>query len=221
MLRTGRRTLGAIAVAAVAAGGLVTTAATGAFASPGVERTSARGKVPTAENPPPTGQVIPDEERNNMLLLIEHGASLAETHTTGHDQAAPVAAVAQPRGARTVGWTQTGTGALINQNGSTLIVSAVHNSIDGDGAVVATLTLNGNGGTDTAVRYQANGVGRFEETFSNGAPDANGVMPFTGSGKCTGGTGVHKNEKCSYTTTGTYNPNTSVVSFNITGTTTR
>lgn len=123
---------------------------------------------------------------------------------------------------RAVAFTQTGTGAVISQNGSTILVAAVKNSLDGDGATVATLTLNGTSGTDTATRYQANGVGKFEETFTLGAPDANGLVPVTGSGKCVnGGTGVHKNEKCSYTYTGTQNPTTNTVSFNITGTTSR
>jgi hypothetical protein len=55
-----------------------------------------------------------------------------------------------------------------------------------------------------------------------GAADANGLIPYNGSGKCTGpGTGVHKHEKCSYTFTGTLNPATQVVEFNITGTSTR
>jgi hypothetical protein len=48
------------------------------------------------------------------------------------------------------------------------------------------------------------------------------MIPITGSGKCVqGGTGVHKGEKCNYTYTATLNPNTNVVNFNITGTTTR
>jgi hypothetical protein len=48
------------------------------------------------------------------------------------------------------------------------------------------------------------------------------MIPVTGSGKCVqGGTGAHKGEKCTYTYTGTLNPNTNVTNFNITGTTTR
>jgi hypothetical protein len=48
------------------------------------------------------------------------------------------------------------------------------------------------------------------------------MIQITGSGKCVqGGTGVHKGEKCKYTYTGTLNPNTNVVNFTITGTTTR
>jgi hypothetical protein len=120
-------------------------------------------------------------------------------------------------------WTQTGTGASITkEDGSMLLVASVKNSLDGDGATVANIKLNGSSGTDTASRYTANGVGKFEEEFTLGAPDANGMIPITGSGKCVqGGTGVHKGEKCNYTYTATLNPNTNVVSFNITGTTTR
>jgi hypothetical protein len=120
-------------------------------------------------------------------------------------------------------WTQTGTGASITKDdGSMLLVASVENSLDGDGATVAKITLNGSNGTDTATRYTANGVGKFEEEFTLGAPDTNGMIPITGSGKCVqGGTGVHKGEKCKYTYTATLNPNTNVVNFNITGTTTR
>jgi hypothetical protein len=120
-------------------------------------------------------------------------------------------------------WTQTGTGANITkEDGSLLLVASVKNSLDGDGATVANIKLNGNSGTSTATRYQANGVGKFAEEFNLGAPDANGMIPITGSGKCVqGGTGVHKSEKCQYTYTATLNPNTNVVNFNITGTTTR
>ena len=120
-------------------------------------------------------------------------------------------------------WTQTGTGANITKDdGSMLLVASVKNSLDGDGATVANIKLNGSSGTDTASRYTANGVGKYEEEFTLGAPDANGMIPITGSGKCVqGGTGAHKSEKCQYTYTGTLNPNTNVVNFNITGTTTR
>jgi len=120
-------------------------------------------------------------------------------------------------------WTQTGTGSVITQNdGSMLSVASVQNSLDKDGAVVAKITLNGNTGTNTATRYDTNGVGKYEEEFTLGAADTSGMIPITGSGKCVqGGTGVHKGEKCKYTYTGALNPNTNVVNFNITGTTTR
>jgi hypothetical protein len=124
---------------------------------------------------------------------------------------------------KTKQWTQTGSGASITQDdGSMLLVASVDNSIDGDGATVAKVTLNGDSGIDTATRYTANGLGKFEEEFTLGAPDANGMVPIAGSGKCVqGGTGVHKGEKCNYTYTATLNSNTNVITFNITGTTTR
>jgi hypothetical protein len=120
-------------------------------------------------------------------------------------------------------WTQTGIGSSITQSdGSMLVVASVENSLDGDGATVAKVTLNGSNGTNTATRYNDNGVGKFEEEFTLGATDASGMIPITGSGKCVqGGTGVHKGEKCKYTYTGTLNPNTNVINFNITGTTSR
>lgn len=120
-------------------------------------------------------------------------------------------------------WTQTFVGASITQaDGSMLTVGSIENSLDGDGATVAKVTLNGNGGTDTATRYTANGVLKGEEEFTLGAPDANGMIPITGSGKCVkGGTGVYKGGKCNYTFTGTLNPDTNAVALNITGTTTR
>ena len=120
-------------------------------------------------------------------------------------------------------WTQTFIGASITQDdGSMLTVGSVDNSLDGDGATVAKVTLNGNRGTDTATRYTANGVFKGEEEFALGAPDASGMVPITGSGKCVqGGTGAHKGAKCNYTFTGALNPNTNAVTLKITGTTTR
>ena len=120
-------------------------------------------------------------------------------------------------------WTQTFIGASITQpDGSMLTVGSIQNSLDGDGATVAKVTLNGTSGTNTATRYTARGAGKFEEEFNLGAADASGMIPITGSGKCVkGGTGVYKGEKCNYTYTGALNPNTTVVTINITGTTTR
>jgi hypothetical protein len=124
---------------------------------------------------------------------------------------------------RAATWTQSGTGSSISQDdGSFLIVASVKNSLDGDGAVVARTTLDGSAGTNTATRYQANGVQKFRETFTLGAADANGLIPYQGSGECAGpGTGVHKHEKCNYSFTGTLNSATNVVNFDITGKTTR
>jgi hypothetical protein len=199
MLQTRRLALRLTAILAVAATGLIMTA----------------GAV-SAATPDPF--IDPPQVRDQMLAAIEHGAPMGETHAP----AAALAATHRNGKARTVPWTQSGIGANINQSGSMLVVASVKNSVDGDGAVVSTVTLNGNSGTDKATRYQANGVQNFEETFTLGAPDANGLIPYEGSGKCTGpGTGVHKNEKCSYTYSGSLDPTTNQVKFDITGTTTR
>ena len=117
-------------------------------------------------------------------------------------------------------FTQTGTGAHISQDGSTSVyVYAIKNSVDGEGATVSTLDTNA--GTIDSTRYTAGGVLTGKETFTLGAPDASGMVPVSGSGKCTGGKSAFKNNKCSYTFTGTLNPQTTVVTFQITGTFTR
>jgi hypothetical protein len=92
----------------------------------------------------------------------------------------------------------------------------------GSGLISASPVQPGESGTGFFGGYTANGVVKGEEEFTLGATDANGMIPYTGSGKCVqGGTRVHKGEKCNYIFTGTLNPNTNVVTFNITGTTTR
>jgi len=149
--------------------------------------------------------------------------------TAAPDMAASTYHVASEAPKKEKEWTQTGIGASITQpDGSMLLVASIENSIDGRGATVATVTLNGTSGTDAATRCTGNGVGKYEEEFTLGASDANGMIPITGSGsgsgsgKCVpGGTRVHKGEKCNYTYTATLNPNTNVVNFNISGTTTR
>lgn len=115
-----------------------------------------------------------------------------------------------PQKPRTVPYTATATSAQISQTGSAhVIVCAGTSSIDGDGAAVATFTINGTSGTGTAIGYFAGGVRRSKETFTVAA-GANGMVALTGSGTCTGGTGVYKHAKCSYTLTGTTNPQTNV-----------
>jgi hypothetical protein len=123
---------------------------------------------------------------------------------------------------RTIEWTQTGIGAVINQNGSLLLVAAVTNSVEGEGAAVAKdVTISGNHGTQTTTRYGPKGTVVGDEEFTLGAPGPDGMIPITGSGECVKGTGKYKHDKCTYTFTGTQNPQTNVVSFEITGTTTR
>jgi hypothetical protein len=147
---------------------------------------------------------------------------LAMIATTGL-AAGSVGSVPRSRSTRSTSFTETDTGASITQpDGSFLTVLSVKNSMDGAGAVVSMSKLNGSSGTDTATRYQENGVQRFAESFTLGTAGANGLIPITGHGKCVGpGTGVHKHERCTYTFTGTLNATTEVVNDTVTGTTTR
>jgi hypothetical protein len=123
---------------------------------------------------------------------------------------------------KSVSFTETITGAQISQNGSTLVsVWSDKNSVEGDGAGVITITLNGNNATGSGTQYWASGAAKFTETFTLGAPGADGTIPYTGTGECAGGTGVHKHEKCSFTFDGSLNPTTTVFNSNVTGTLTR
>ena len=133
------------------------------------------------------------------------------------------AGVAAGNGPRAIEWTQTGIGAVVTQDdGSMLAVASVENSVDGPGAVVSEITLSDDGGTQSARRYMANGVFVGDEEFTLGAANADGTIPFTGTGKCVkGGTRAHKNEQCTYAVSGTLDPTTNVVVFEVTGTSTR
>jgi hypothetical protein len=148
------------------------------------------------------------------MLLMTAGSAAAANHGTG------TAAAAQ-RKSRTVTFTETATCAPISQNGavSEEVCAGTH-SLDGDVAAVATIALNGLSGTDTSIEYDANGARRVKETFT-GAPGPNGMITLTGSGTCTGGTGVHRHEKCGYTLTVTTDPQTRLSHSTETGTTTR
>jgi hypothetical protein len=149
------------------------------------------------------------------VLVMTAGGAATTNRGTG------TALAAQQHKSRTVPYTETATCARISQNGSmSVLVCAGTNSIDGNVAAVATITLNGLSGTDTSIEYDANGSRRVKETYT-AAVGANGMITLTGSGTCTGGTGVHKHEKCSYTLTGTTNPQTNVSSSKEVGTTTR
>ena len=129
---------------------------------------------------------------------------------------------AQQHTSHTVTFTETDIGAPISQQGSTSVdVISSTNSLDGNGAQVEHETINGKTGTDTVTHYQANGVSRSTDTFTFATPDANGIVSFSGHGKCTGGTGVHKHEKCNYTLGGTQDTQTNVFTLQISGTDTR
>ena len=149
------------------------------------------------------------------VLVMTAGVAAAANRGTGTSLAA------QQHTARTVPYTETATCAQISHNGSTSVqVCAGTNLIYGNVAAVATITLNGLSGTDTSIEYDANGSRRVKETFT-AAVGANGVITLAGNGTCTGGTGVHKNEKCSYTLTGATIPQTNVSSSKEVGTATR
>ena len=105
---------------------------------------------------------------------------------------------------RTVSFTGTVTGAQINANQSAF---KYHDSYWGNGAGVQTTTLNGLNGTDKNVVYYGNGVARATDTFTIGAPDANGNAPVTGKGHDGGGTGRFKGVTSTFTITGTVNVN--------------
>jgi len=112
-----------------------------------------------------------------------------------------------PQKPQTVPYIATGNCAPVSRSGATIMeVCASTNSISGNGAAVATITLNGNGGTDTSVEYDAQGARRVKETFTFAA-GANGTTT-PGTGTCTGGTGAYKHATCSYTLTGTINTQT-------------
>jgi hypothetical protein len=149
------------------------------------------------------------------VLVMTAGVAAAANRGTG------TALAAQQHTARTVPYTETATCASLGHHGSISVqVCAGTNSIDGKVAAVAKITLNGLSGTDTSIEYDANGSRRVKETFT-AAVGANGMITLAGSGTCTGGTGVHKHEKCSYTLTGTTNPQTNLSSSKEVGTTTR
>jgi hypothetical protein len=123
---------------------------------------------------------------------------------------------------RTRAFTQTDLGAQVIGSGTSFESAyKLTDSLDGNGAAVQVGTVTGSSlplsGTSKTTDYFANGVTRTTETFTLGAPNAAGISTLTGSGKCTGGTGVHKKEKCTFTFTGTYNTNNTVTSVVITG----
>jgi hypothetical protein len=96
----------------------------------------------------------------------------------------------------------------------------LHDSVFGNGAGVQTVKVNaaGTGGADTETTYYGNGTAKSKGTFKLGAPDANGILPVTGSGHDISGTGKAKGLRSSYTFTGTINSMTSVITVTLKGT---
>ena len=135
-------------------------------------------------------------------------------------------AMAAPKAVTKRAFSEINVGAMISMTGSRFeSVYRVIRSPDGGGAAiqdgaVAGTTFPLNGGDDVRT-YFADGVRITRDTFTLAPPHTDGIGAITGSGKCAGGTGVHKKEKCTYTFTGTYDFKTTVVKVEISGTDTR
>jgi hypothetical protein len=135
-------------------------------------------------------------------------------------------ASAAPKAPTKRAFTENVTGAHIGMTGNSFQnVYKVTSPLDGTGAGIEdgsiTATTPSISGTSTLTDYFADGVQKLKETFTLGAPNANDISTLTGNGKCIGGTGVHKKQKCSYNFTGTANAKTTVYTFKVTGTYTR
>ena len=135
------------------------------------------------------------------------------------------AAVARPTKTKRA-YTETLTGARISLHGASFeSVYKVVSKVDRTGAAIQDGTFTATTfpltGTETFTTYFANGVLRATSTFTLTAPDASGTGTITGSGKCVGGTGVHKREKCAFKLNGTYNSTTTVTNVTVAGTDTR
>jgi hypothetical protein len=135
-------------------------------------------------------------------------------------------ASAAPKGPTKRAFTETIVGAQISGNASSdEEVFKVVNSLDGTGAGIVDNSTPGTSfpvsGTNTGTIYFANGVSKRTEKFVLNAPNASGIIAYTGSGKCVGGTGVHKKEKCAYSFKGVFNTKTGIDKAKETGTDTR
>ncbi len=123
-------------------------------------------------------------------------------------------------------FTETDLGAAISMHGTSVEQAAkTITSLNGTGAGVTVSKVSSTAfpltGSDTGTAYYANGVSKTKDTFKLATPNAKGISTITGSGKCVGGTRIHKHEKCSYTFTGTYDTKTTITKVESTGTSTR
>ena len=135
-------------------------------------------------------------------------------------------AFAAPTGPTKRAFTDTLVGAEIGTNTtSPFEVFKVVSSLDGTCAAIGYPSTTGTSfpihGTEPSTTYCANGVSKSRIKYVLNAPNASGIIAYTGSGKCVGGTGVHKKEKCTFTVKGTFNTKTSVDMGKFTGTDTR
>jgi hypothetical protein len=135
-------------------------------------------------------------------------------------------ALAAPKGPTKRAFTETVIGAEIGAGTSSPFeVFKVVSSLDGTCAAIGYIHNTGTSfpihGTDPSTTYCANGVSLSNGKYVLNAPNASGIIAYTGSGKCVGGTGVHKKEKCTFTFKGTFNTKTSIDTAKFTGTDTR
>lgn len=138
----------------------------------------------------------------------------------------PAAAPAAGKAPHKRSFTAVAVGAQLSTNGNRFeTVYRVIRSPDGGGAGMQDGVLLGTTypvtGNDAMKLFYADGVQRMSDTFTRGAPHTDGVGDITGKGTCTTGSGLHKDEKCTYTITGTYDLNTGVTKLRFAGTFTR
>jgi hypothetical protein len=105
-------------------------------------------------------------------------------------------------------------------------LSKITDNVDGHGVgftkTKATSSTYPITGVDDGIDYFANGIGHATDTFSLQKPNAHGIGKYTARGHCTGGTGAHKNAKCSFTVSGTVDTNPGgVARLNVVGTYTK
>lgn len=106
---------------------------------------------------------------------------------------------------RTIPFTDIISGASISATQSAF---SVHDSFAGDGAGVQTTRLTESGGSDTTMIYYAHATNRSKDTFTIGAPDADGNAALTGKGSDISGTGRLAGVRSTFTFAGTVNVKT-------------
>jgi hypothetical protein len=138
------------------------------------------------------------------------------------------ASAATVKGKRTErSFTEVAVGARISSSAGRRFedVYRVKQSPDGGGAVIQDGQLDGStypvGGHDGTISFFRNGARTTKDTFTLGAPNTDGIGPVAGKGICTGGTGFHKFETCTYTFKGSYSLTTGMMAITMTGTDTR
>lgn len=106
-------------------------------------------------------------------------------------------------------------GVVLSRSGTAAVsLYNVHSSLYGNGAAVQNAKLLNSTfpihGTDSTTTYYASGAAKTKDKFTLGVLNASGIGKITGTGKCAGGTGIHKHQRCTYKLTGTYNSKTMV-----------